>query len=1038
MLRLRRNVLLVSLLEGLVPPLLGFSIFALLDGLFILPGLVRVIWVILVSLVFVTFFVWNIARVPGKSEIAWRLEKLHPEFQGRLATVVDYNSSKDYLGYSTELLKRTEEDALRTLEGINLSELFIKRFYIAISSLLVLSLFITFGANRHTFLRFLHPRTPYFSLNITVEPDRTEIGGYSDVYITPKEISPRAVWLVINDAETKRVRRLADSNVFHQRIENLRESMRVYAFLSDVKTGEKRIEVLIPPMLKDWTYEYTYPSYTGLPQYIQRRGDIYGLVGTSVRFRGESNVPLKRVILINKNGDSTGITPSEHFFETNLVVTNPDTLNVLLEGTSGLLSKENEMVINAYPDDYPRIDILSPPQFIDVPREMEIDIKYRFADDFGVKGVFLTSIFRDDTSRKEIARFNPPPVDSFGALTWDFSDIVMLPGDTLLYRLTAHDNDTFKGPKATSTPLYRIRFPLLGELYEEIASETDEVSSSMESVMEKLDKLHKRIEALTEKDELSARDRETIENIISKHEEVESELAEVTKMTKELVDRMESTIFLDEETLEKMRKVDELMKELETEEVKKAREKLRETLQKNPELLKEALKNFNITEEEFKKRLENTIDFLQKLKHSQQLQDIVNKLDEIQKRHDELKEALEKGANPEELASDENLLKEEMEGLTRALEELSQKASEMGNELLKESKNAEGITNSMQKAAGSMQMGNTPSSLMNKISEDLSTLSQNLRGLQNMMMGGFSEEMKRELRKKQLASIALSLEQEDILREKNASEFADRENALSEGISTLRDDLSSFLSSLRCSKGEGTTRLLESALSEAKKGSKRAGHGDMKGALRSGSRSMELLNAVAFELFALEDGMKGMAGGTPSLAQFFQSLAQMAQAQIGLNQLAQSLFPMGMGGQNSQSELAELARRQAELARSLREMAKGTEGRVLGDLEGVANDMESVASDIEKYGVTEEILKRQTKLLKYLLTAQKSIYKERESVRRISKPGREFSDIVAPDSLVLETKRGVSQRDVLEALKEQYPRQYERLIRAYFRSLLTE
>jgi|GEM_PF-2431383 len=1037
-LRVRRNIFLVSLLENLIPPLLGFSIFAILDKLFVLPGLMRVIWVIIISLGSVVFFVWNIARVPGKSEIAWRLEKLHPELQGRLATVIDYDSSKEYLGYSAELLKKAEEGALRILKGVNLSRLFIKRFYIGISSFLVLALFITFGIDRHTLLRFIHPATPCFALGIIADPNRTEIGGYSDIYIIPEQITPRVVWLVMDNSTVTRIPKPKNSNMFHYRIEHLRESVRVYAFLSDVKTEEKMIEVLIPPILRDWIYEYTYPSYTGLPPYIQNRGDIYGLTGTSVRFRGESNVPLEKVILINKNRDSISVIPEEIFFETNLIITNSDTLDVMLSSISGLLSKDEKIIINTYPDDHPRIDILSPPQFIDIPKEMEIEIRYKFTDDFGVKKVLLTTLFRGDTLNRKIAEFTPPPVDSFIDFHWDFSDVIILPGDTLFYYLTVYDNDTFKGPKAASTPLYRIRFPLLDELYKEITSKTEEVSSSMELVLERLDNLQKRIEALTKKDAISARDRETIENLLLEHAELEEKLAEVARKTEELISKMENTIFLDEEALEKMRMIEELMRELETEDVKRAREKLQETLQKNPELLMEALKNFNITEREFKRRLEYTIDFLQRLRNGQELQNIVDKLQEIKQRQDDLRDAIEEGMSPEELASDESLLKEEMQDLTQSLKELSEKIEEISTELFKEARNADNITNSMEDVRMSMQMGKISSSLMDKISNDLSTLSQNLQSLQNMMMGGFSEEIKRNLRKKQLASIALSFEQEDILKETNALEFAERESALYEGISAFGDDLSSFLSSILGDKGEGTTVLLKSALKETKKASEQARHGDRKEAIQSGKHAMEFLNDVTFELFALEDGMKEMTGGMPSLAQLFQSLAEIAQTQIGLNQLAQSLFPIGAGGQNIESELAEIAKKQAELASSLKKIAKGSEGRVLGDLEGIANEMESLASDIEKYGISEEILKRQTRLLKYLLTAQKSMYKERESVRRISKPGKEFLDIAAPDNLVLETKRGINQKDILEALRKQYPKEYERLIRAYFRSLATE
>ncbi len=1037
LLKLRIGLYLVSFLEIILVPLIGFTIFTFLDCVFILPGVIRVIWVTIVTICSIAFIIWDIFRVPRTSELAWRLEKIHPEIQGRLAVVIDHNSSKSDLKYSMELLKKNEQDALSILRNIKLSGIFIKRLYISISVLLIIALFISFYSDRNKFLRFINPKTPYFSLAIDIKPDSAKIGEYSDIYIRPEGISPKWVWLVSGDLKTKVTKENEGSDIFHYRIENLRESIWVFASLSDVKTEEKRIEVLIPPILRDWTFEYTYPSYTKLPPYRQRRGDIYGLAGTSVSFCGESNVNLGSVLLINRDGDSTYISPIGREFEYTITIKTQDTLKVLLKSTSGLIAEKKEVVINLYPDEYPKIDIIYPFQYIDIPRDMEIDIEYRVSDDFGVNSVLLTYIFRGDSSVKEIVDFNPPTIDSIASFFWDFSDVIILPGDTILYFLTVYDNDSFRGPKKTMSPVYSIRFPLLEELYDKLTSESNKVSNSVESILERLDGLQKKIEKIMESEELTSRDKEAIENLLFEHEELENELAEASRKTEELVSMMENTIFLDEETLNKMRKIDELMKELETEEIKKAREELMEALKENPEMLKEAFEKFNITEEELKKRLENTLAFLEKLKNSQKLQEIVNKLDELKLNQDELKKALDEGANPMELASDETLLKEEMENIGQSLEELSNMMGEIGSELSKAAEQSDKIASSMMNVESSMQMGGTPSSSMEEISKDISSLSKNLQSLQNMMMGGFSDEIKKAIRRNQLASILLSNEQEKILNDRIALEFAKREDALYESFSILRENLLNILSLMKF-KDMGIVSLLESAMEEAEKASSNSREGDMQGAIQSGRRTMEFINSVTIELFALEDAMKGMAGGMPSLAQFFQNLANLAQSQIGLNQLAQSMFPMKIGEGGFSSELRELARLQSEIARKLRELAKGTEGRVLGDLEGIAGEMESLASDIERSGLSEEILKRQEKLLKYLLTAQKSIYKERESVRRISKPGKEFPDVISPDELRVETKRGVSQRDILEALKRQYPREYESLIRAYFRALSIE
>jgi hypothetical protein len=71
------------------------------------------------------------------------------------------------------------------------------------------------------------------------------------------------------------------------------------------------------------------------------------------------------------------------------------------------------------------------------------------------------------------------------------------------------------------------------------------------------------------------------------------------------------------------------------------------------------------------------------------------------------------------------------------------------------------------------------------------------------------------------------------------------------------------------------------------------------------------------------------------------------------------------------------------------------------------------------------------------LDTQKSIYTRKTSRQRIAEPGENMF-LSSPKEPELITKRGVSQKAIIEALKKKYPKESEQLIKAYFKALSTE
>jgi uncharacterized phage infection (PIP) family protein YhgE len=201
--------------------------------------------------------------------------------------------------------------------------------------------------------------------------------------------------------------------------------------------------------------------------------------------------------------------------------------------------------------------------------------------------------------------------------------------------------------------------------------------------------------------------------------------------------------------------------------------------------------------------------------------------------------------------------------------------------------------------------------------------------------------------------------------------------------------------------------------------------------------AMASLNKAVAELMESEDALQQSCSAS-GIPQLMQRLSQLAQSQQSLNQLVQSMLPLSlMQSQSSGNQLQQLSAQQQALADELREIAQGLRGKVLGDLGGTAGEMEKIAQDMKK-AIPRDIVERQRKVLKHLLDSQKSIYAKKHSRRRISEPGKDFRSLPSPIELDLMTRRGISQKEILESLRKEYPAEYEALIRAYFRALSTE
>jgi hypothetical protein len=105
----------------------------------------------------------------------------------------------------------------------------------------------------------------------------------------------------------------------------------------------------------------------------------------------------------------------------------------------------------------------------------------------------------------------------------------------------------------------------------------------------------------------------------------------------------------------------------------------------------------------------------------------------------------------------------------------------------------------------------------------------------------------------------------------------------------------------------------------------------------------------------------------------------------------------------------------------------------------MGSDISEVVKDLKRKQVSPRTIDRQKRILSRLLDAQRSIRERGHSKQRKSQTGKDYV-VRSPGALPqgLGEHEDVLREDLLKALKEGYPKEYEELIRHYFEALARE
>jgi len=859
-----------------------------------------------------------------------------------------------------------------------------------------------------------------------------------------------------------------------------------------------RIRVLERLQALGYRKHYDPPSYTGLPRQreVSSTGDIAALFGTEttleVRHRRAGASGRLRFLPLNETrplavGGQGQLRASWSMHES------ADYLVELFDREEGDTWVSDTFHVEVVPDLAPAIRLLEPSQHTKVPADMRVTLVVDCVDDFGITE--LAMVYGrpgDDPQRVELARWDDHK-EARLTYHWNMEEVSLLPGQELHYFLQLYDNDPLNGPKMAETEVFSVRFPSMAELYSDAEQGREEEIGSLEEALEVQENLQEELKQVAQEmlreEEISWEKHQEISDLLEQQKSLAEKVNDIQQSLDESRQRMENQNLFSMEMIEKVEQIQDLVGQIQSDEFRELLSEMNQALRNmNQTELQQAMEQMKITQEEISQSLDRTLQMLkqllaeekidrimQEIQTLQAMQEAINrqlegdqqqkadaqegqeKTDDQKEQSDAPSDSLSSGGQcpmskeeSQELAQQQEALREQLEKLQKELEELTkeckkdlEKLAEALKEMMEQSAQEE-TPEQMQQAQQAMEQQNRDAALKfgRKAKEGLAQMASSMAQLQSDVDLEAAERLARALYNLANRMVQASLRQEHLVRlaeETGPRELAVAEQQLVEELSALGDSLFQ-ISKQTAVVNRGHLRAMGEAYQKVL---------DTRNLFESGRRSPALQRAQESTL-AINSAIKRLveaAGEMTSQCSSncpnpFNRMQSLTNQQCQLNQQTQQMM-QGMQAQrptmSQQESLMRMAGRQKMIQEGLQELQGEMKesGKMMGDLGDAIEEMEEVIEELRNRNVDQRIVERQERILNRMLSAQRSVRKRYQSEERLSRAGISPPDRNSPEGIDMGRSRSeILQRAMLRGAQDPVPAEYRGLVETYMRSLL--
>ncbi len=1055
---------------------------------------------------------WAVAkstvRAPKYAHLALAVEHRNPELKNRLIAALQLadRARANPEGYSLDLIDLTIRQAMEMCNGIDfaasLDRARVKRSArlagIGLGSGLLLALLFPSLASR-SWQAYSNPLTDYSAsvpYDLSIEPGSVEAVKFDDFKIVARvtgaslpenatihQRSAGGDWRILGPVPALAVTRDeggakgVSQAEFRHTISQIKYDFEYFVTAGERTSPTYKVTAVDRPVVTGLRLEIFPPKYTGIAPSVvdENDGTISAPVGTTVKFRVESNRPLSSASMAFSDGSSRALEIRSQSASTELTIDKNRSYHVTLLDASGRSNPHPiEYSITAIPDRAPTVEIVMPGHNMDLSDAMSVDLKIVAHDDYGFTKMVLHTRWLSEGRERAVRDFVIPGSALTGerletGYFWDLANWGLLPEDVVHYYAEVWDNDQNPAPQNGSSKTFSVRLPSLDEQIAENEMARDEDVSALDRILEGERELNNKLEDLRREiagqKEIDWNKQKGLEEVASQGQKLNKELDDIAQSMQEQIQQAQQKKLQSAELIQKMIEAQQLFNEVATDEMKEAMRKLQEAMkQLDPKEVQDALAKMDLSQEEMLKRLERTLAYLKKLQAEQKVDAFIKRVEQMLAQQDALNK--EAGETPKDklpdMAPSQEKLKSNFDKLAQDM--MAAESMLAANQVAAPPKIQE-FTQAAQKSPAPSQMKQTAQNMseQNKdaaqqsggqCSTSLKALLDEMKSFQQQMSSKMQAEMAKQLREALDKVLYVSDKQEELMDKTgqvdptslSLRDMAAEQEALRSSTEKLATQLAELGKKSTCLSNQMGQNLSGSASrmqSSAEALSQRQGP-----TAQSNQReSLFDLNQTAQQIADAMEKNSGQCknpgsgscdkpGGNGAMGK----MQQLSQQQGRLN--GQMPGSDQTGGSMSNEERQQMARLRAEqqaIQKGVSEVSKelGDRRDLPGRLDKLGEEMQKVISDLDQSKVTEETRDRQRRIYTRMLDFQRSMQKQDYKEERKAQFG---DNMLRQSPGPLDAGRGLTDEEYERLLtryqEEGYPKEYEETIKAYFRALV--
>jgi hypothetical protein len=676
------------------------------------------------------------------------------------------------------------------------------------------------------------------------------------------------------------------------------------------------------------------------------------------------------------------------------------------------------LAVRAVPDSAPVVTLPVPGADTTAPLDLRIPLVVDARDDHGLGRVEVVSwrVSRLGNAGGRVVDTLPGVVGAdhvVQSVVLDVNGRGLLPGDTL--RLFARASDRAPRPHAGVSREYAIRLRSMAELREAVRLAADSLAGEASSLAGDEAALHRRTQDLAaqrnrggdstranpeaaaaagqrrpdgalpfEQAQEAGRLREEQQRLLERAEALRSALARVAQAAQDAG-------LTDPAWQQRLRELDELLRQAVTPEMAARLEELRQALERlDPRAVEQALRRLADQQQELRRQLERSAELFERAALEGALQTFAANAEALRRAEEQWSAQATQRSDTGQAAEEQRRLGREADSLRARLQGLLPRLQARDDTatsatIRDASRQVQQAGEEMSTAADAMSAAqpDRARSHADRASERLQEAADSLRRRQGEMAASWRAEVLRLLHDAQAETITLAMEEQSMAdrlrRGEGAGDVGGRQSAVEQGVDQIARRLA------RASERNALVApRLGAALGQARQQielSRRASEGPRAEPGEAASQAQEAarsLAAAAFQIMRTADAVSGSQSGS-GMAEAIRQLAALAGQQGGLNDQLSRLLPMLGPGSVAEAvlqQLRQIAARQRGLADQLERLGGlGLPGRP----EELAQEARRLADRLDQGRLDSQTLARQQQLFHRMLDAGRTLRNDQEA-----------------------------------------------------------